>query len=136
MHSTKDNLIFATWALIELCPFLLCNAQRCVLPVSFPVDLLLWQWWIQRKGNLQNAPLCNWTKYYLMEHLCLIYVFSQALAFSQSFEEPHEYLTTFGRRLKKTIETMQMLMLECKERAFSNYSCISLNLNYFFEFEI
>ena len=31
------------------------NAQRCVLPVSFPVDLLLWQ----QKENWQNTSLCN-----------------------------------------------------------------------------
>ena len=28
------------------------------MPISFPMDLLLWQLLIQRKGNWQNAPLC------------------------------------------------------------------------------
>ena len=38
----------------------LCTtAQMCVLPVSFPVDLINWQSQIHRKGNWQNAPLCT-----------------------------------------------------------------------------
>ena len=35
------------------------SVQRCVLPVSSSVNLLLPQQQIHRKGNRQNAPLCS-----------------------------------------------------------------------------
>ena len=34
------NLMFLK---LDIRPYLARTAQRCVLPVSFPVDLLLWQ---------------------------------------------------------------------------------------------
>ena len=38
-------------------PLISLSAQRCVSPVSFPVDSLLPYYSVHRKGNWQNAPL-------------------------------------------------------------------------------